>query len=177
MDQLNNGKQLEFNDTPLAEVVAEFNGANRVKMVVDDPGLASVPVGASLRSDNVEGFVRLLEASFNVKAEPKVGSVAKFRFGDKGGGSDMVITALQPHRLVRWRCVDHLSGEEWIGTEVLFELVAEPNRTVLRFSHLRWLEATDFLRACSVRWALYLVSLKNLVETGKGNPWPRDIRS
>jgi len=113
----------------------------------------------------------------NVKAEPKVGSVAKFRFGDKGGGSDMAITALQPHRLVRWRCVDHLSGEEWIGTEVLFELVAEPDRTVLRFSHLRWLEATDFLRACSVRWALYLVSLKNLVETGKGNPWPRDIRS
>jgi len=62
-------RQLEFNDTPLAQVVAEFNASNQVKMVVNDSGLASLPVGASLRSDNVEGFVRLLEASFQVRAE------------------------------------------------------------------------------------------------------------
>jgi transmembrane sensor len=60
---------LEFNDTPLAQVVAEFNASNRVKMVVNDPVLASLSVDASLRSDNVEGFVRLLETSFHVKAE------------------------------------------------------------------------------------------------------------
>lgn len=62
-------RQLEFNDTPLAQVVAEFNSCNRIKMVVDDPRLASLPVGASLRSDNVEGFVRVLEAGFHVTAE------------------------------------------------------------------------------------------------------------
>ena len=112
----------------------------------------------------------------DVKAEPKVGSVAKFRFGENGG-SDMAIVALEPHRLVRWRCVGHMSGEEWIGTELFFELVPGKKCTVLRFSHRRWLEATDFLRFCSVRWAIYLVSLKNLVETGKGMPWPREIGS
>jgi uncharacterized protein YndB with AHSA1/START domain len=112
----------------------------------------------------------------DVKAEPRVGSVAQFRFADNSG-SDMAIVALEPYRLVRWRCVAHPSGEEWIGSELFFELVAERDSTMLRFSHRRWLEATDFLRSCSVRWALYLVSLKNLVETGKGNPWPRDIRS
>ncbi|MDB6127992.1 MAG: hypothetical protein JWM35_1888 [Verrucomicrobia bacterium] len=72
-------RQLEFNDTPLAQVVAEFNGTNKVKMVVDDPGLASVPVGASLRSDNVEGFVRLLEASFGVKADRRTDGVIVLR--------------------------------------------------------------------------------------------------
>ncbi len=62
-------RQLEFNDTPLAQVVAEFNASNSIKMAVDDPALALLPVGASLRSDNVDGFVRLLESSFGVKAE------------------------------------------------------------------------------------------------------------
>ena len=62
-------RQLEFADTPLAHVVAEFNRENRVKMVIDDPALAALPIGASLRSDNVEGFVRLLEASFHVRVE------------------------------------------------------------------------------------------------------------
>ena len=72
-------RQLEFNDTPLAQVVAEFNAGNRVKMVVDDAQLASVPVGASLRSDNVEGFIRLLEASFHVKAERRSDGVIVLR--------------------------------------------------------------------------------------------------
>jgi len=72
-------RQLEFNDTPLAQVVAEFNVSNQVKMVVDDPQLASVPVGASLRSDNVEGFIRLLEASFHVKAERRSDGVIVLR--------------------------------------------------------------------------------------------------
>lgn len=60
---------LEFSDTPLAQVVAEFNRENRVKMVIDDASLAALPIGASFRSDNVEGFVRLLEASFRVEVE------------------------------------------------------------------------------------------------------------
>ncbi|MEY2882269.1 MAG: hypothetical protein RLZZ15_4649 [Verrucomicrobiota bacterium] len=62
-------KLLEFSATPLAEVAAEFNRRNRVQLVVADPALASLPIGASFRSDNVDGFVRLLEASFGVRAE------------------------------------------------------------------------------------------------------------
>jgi transmembrane sensor len=72
-------RQLEFTDTPLAQVVAEFNASNRIKMVVDDPRLALLPVGASLRSDNVEGFVRMLQASFHVKAEHRADGVIVLR--------------------------------------------------------------------------------------------------
>jgi transmembrane sensor len=70
---------LEFTDTPLAQVVAEFNASNRIKMVVDDPRLASLPVGASLRSDNIEGFVRMLEAGFHVKAVRRADGVIVLR--------------------------------------------------------------------------------------------------
>ena len=38
-------RQLEFNDTPLGQVVAEFNRDNRVKLVVDDPALAPGEMG------------------------------------------------------------------------------------------------------------------------------------
>ena len=72
-------RQLEFSDTPLAQVVAEFNADNAVKIVVADPALASIPVGASLRSDNVDGFVRVLEASFGVRAEHRPDGVIVLR--------------------------------------------------------------------------------------------------
>lgn len=60
---------LDFTATPLAEVVAEFNRRNSVRLVLADPTLGAVPVSASFRSDNIEGFVALLEAGFGVRAE------------------------------------------------------------------------------------------------------------
>jgi transmembrane sensor len=62
-------RRFEFTDTPLAQVAAEFNAENKLKLVIDDPSLASMPMGATLRSDNVEGFVRILESNFGLKAE------------------------------------------------------------------------------------------------------------
>jgi transmembrane sensor len=59
---------LEFSATPLAEVVAEFNRRNRVRLVLGDPALEQLPIEASFRSDNVEGFVRVLELTAGVKA-------------------------------------------------------------------------------------------------------------
>ena len=29
---------------------------------------------------------------------------------------------------------------------------------------------------CSTKWAIFLMSLKSLVETGKGSPGPDDVR-
>jgi len=74
-------KQLEFDDTPLAQVVAVFNQSNRVKLVIDDPDLAALPIGASLRSDNVDGFVRVLESGFQIRAERRSDNVIVLRPG------------------------------------------------------------------------------------------------
>jgi len=60
---------LDFTAAPLSEVVAEFNRRNAIQLVLSDPTLAKLRVSASLRSDNVEGFVNLLEAGFGVHAE------------------------------------------------------------------------------------------------------------
>lgn len=60
---------LEFEATPLAEVVATFNRHNAVKLVLADPELASLPIVAIFRSDNLESFVNLLEKSGRVRVE------------------------------------------------------------------------------------------------------------
>lgn len=60
---------LDFTAAPISEIVAEFNRRNVVQLVVIDPELASIRVSAALRSDNVDGFVRLLEAGFGARAE------------------------------------------------------------------------------------------------------------
>lgn len=59
---------LEFNSTPLGEVVTAFNQRNRIQMAVADTALLEMPIVASFNSDNVEGFVRLLEMTAGVKA-------------------------------------------------------------------------------------------------------------
>ncbi len=59
----------DFNATPLSEVVRAFNARNQTQIVLADSELAALPIIASVRSDNVEGFVRLLEATASVRAE------------------------------------------------------------------------------------------------------------
>jgi Fe2+-dicitrate sensor, membrane component len=63
------GPRLVFLDTPLAEVIAQFNRRNRVQICLGDPGLADLPVAASFRAENVEAFVRLLTSNGELRAE------------------------------------------------------------------------------------------------------------
>ena len=63
------GVRLEFAELPLAEVVTEFNLRNRQQLIVGDTPTGRLRVGGSFRADNLEGYVRLLEASFGVSAQ------------------------------------------------------------------------------------------------------------
>jgi transmembrane sensor len=59
----------DFDSTALAEVVDAFNRRNTVRLLIGDEKLRTLPIIASIRSDNVEGFVRLLEGTMGVRAE------------------------------------------------------------------------------------------------------------
>jgi transmembrane sensor len=62
-------RMLEFTAAPLGEIVAEFNRRNAVQIVVVDAELAAIRISASFRSDNIDGFVRLVEMGFGARAE------------------------------------------------------------------------------------------------------------
>ena len=60
---------LAFRDTTLAEAAAEFNRYNTRRIVIADDATAALRVGGSFRWSNAEGFTRLLEQGFPVRAE------------------------------------------------------------------------------------------------------------
>jgi uncharacterized protein YndB with AHSA1/START domain len=116
------------------------------------------------------------------KAEPHAGAVLTFPFAN--GSVTMKVVELVPDRRVVWQC---LSGAaEWIGTTLIFELrrgathdaarrgVDGDAETELFFAHRGWRDAVPFMHHCSTKWALFLVSLKSLVEEGVGQPYPDD---
>jgi transmembrane sensor len=61
--------RLVFNETPLADVVDQFNRHNVVKLVIADGALGRRAVGGTFRADQVETFVRLLEDSRDVAVD------------------------------------------------------------------------------------------------------------
>ena len=64
--------------------------------------------------------------------------------------------------------------EEWIGTTVSFDLRQSGEHAIVLFKHQGWKEPVEFMHHCSSKWATYLMSLKSLVETGRGLPNPND---
>lgn len=60
---------LDFSSTPLEQVLVEFNRRNRVQLVLADPASARVPIVASIRSDNIQGFVNLVATAAGLRAE------------------------------------------------------------------------------------------------------------
>lgn len=64
---------LEFDGTPLGEIVAEFNRYNRHQLVLADPGLSHRRFGGTFPASDSEAFVRLLETDFGFLAERRGG--------------------------------------------------------------------------------------------------------
>jgi uncharacterized protein YndB with AHSA1/START domain len=108
----------------------------------------------------------------NTQGESKVGSVLQFRFGD--GGFDMKVLELDPGKRVLWQVVD--GPEEWIGTRISFDIAQRGDWTIVLFKHAGWKEPVEFMHHCSTKWGVFLLSLKALLETGKGGPWPNEIK-
>lgn len=70
---------LDFTDAPLAEIVTAFNNHNPVKLSFGDDSLRAMRLSATFRSDNVEGFVRLMESDFGLHAEWRDGHTLVLR--------------------------------------------------------------------------------------------------
>ena len=99
------------------------------------------------------------------------GGTIEFRFGP--GGFDMKVTQLVPNEKVVWEVVE--GPEEWVGTEIVWELKQNDTFAIINFAHRGWREEVEFMSHCSTKWAIFLMSLKSLIETGTGQPSPDDV--
>ncbi len=138
--------------------------------------LHKVGVKSSSRSDAYRALTTIEGLSgwwtSTTHGDTKVGGVLEFRFN--AGHIDMKVLELHPERRVRWQVVG--GPKEWLGTTVSFELRQEAEWTILLFKHEGWQAPVEFMHHCSTKWAVFLLSLKSLLETGKGAPHPNDIK-
>jgi uncharacterized protein YndB with AHSA1/START domain len=109
---------------------------------------------------------------------PQQGGTITFRFrtetGEEIGGFDMDVVELVPAQKVRWRV--KAGPAEWVGTDIEFSIEPQDGFSIVRFGHRKWHEEVEFMAHCSTKWATFLLSLRDLVETGRGRPAPHDLR-
>jgi uncharacterized protein YndB with AHSA1/START domain len=102
------------------------------------------------------------------KGDPAVGGTIDFGF------CGMQVLEAVPGRRIRWRCVR--GPEEWVGTEVTFDLSWKEQQTFVLFTHSGWKKPVEFMHHCSTKWATFLLSLRDQVEKSKGSPAPHDLK-
>jgi len=138
--------------------------------------LHKVGIKSSSRDDAYKALTTLEGLSGwwtnDTRGESRAGGVIQFRFGS--GGFDMKVLELDPAGRVEWLVVN--GPPEWMGTKVSFDLRQEGDWTIILFKHRGWKEPVEFMHHCSTKWGVFLLSLKSLLETGKGAPAPNEIK-
>lgn len=110
-----------------------------------------------------------------VGASRATGDEFTYRHRDVHRSVHRVIEAVPGERVV-WRTLDadlsHAERrDEWIGTEIRFEIARRGERTELRFTHVGLRPELTCYGSCSRGWQHYVgTSLKARIETGRGRP-------
>jgi len=104
----------------------------------------------------------------------KVGDTIEFWFPG-GFCQKFDVKELEPGKRVVWKSPKGQGADEWEDTEVAFDLSTDEKQTFIQFRHSGWRESTAFQGHCSMRWAVFLLSLKEVLERGKGRPIPYDL--
>lgn len=108
----------------------------------------------------------------------RAGGTVDVRFltpqGKEIGSMAYEVAEVVPNKRVRWRFTR--GPEEWVGTDVTFDLTQDGEYIIVIFGHRNWRKVAEFTAHCSMKWATFMLSLREYAETGKGKPSPVDIK-
>jgi len=62
---------LTFDNTPLADVAAEFNRYNRTKLVIADSSSAKIDIGGTFRADDVVAFAEVAKGLLKLQVQKR----------------------------------------------------------------------------------------------------------
>lgn len=85
-------------------------------------------------------------------------------------------TVLEPGKRVVWHVVESdlsflKDRSEWNGTELVFDIAPQGDKTLVRFTHAGLVPSVECYGACTGAWTgLIQDSLTALIETGQGLP-------
>jgi uncharacterized protein YndB with AHSA1/START domain len=107
----------------------------------------------------------------DTRGDPNEGGTIEFHFGDNR--MDMKVLELVQGKHVLWQVVR--GPDDWMGTKINFELSPSGELTKILFKHQGWKQPNEHMHHCSTKWAVFMLSLKSLLETGKGAAFPNDV--
>ena len=105
----------------------------------------------------------------------KLGAEFKFQHKDIHRSTQKITEMVRSRRVV-WHILDsHINfvkdKAEWKGTDIVFEISKNDDKTELHFTHVGLVPAIECYGNCSGAWGFYINdSLRSLIATGKGNP-------
>jgi uncharacterized protein YndB with AHSA1/START domain len=104
--------------------------------------------------------------------ESRIGGTGEFGFSQRRVLTKITVDELKPPVHVKWKTIASTAPGGWGGTTMTFDLHADGSSTVLLFAHRGFEEANEGYARTTTGWGLYLVSLQQYLETGKGAPHP-----
>jgi uncharacterized protein YndB with AHSA1/START domain len=99
------------------------------------------------------------------------GDAGEFGFYGRRFIAQVTIEQLEPPQRTKWK----VTNAAWDGDTIAFEIEPEGAGARLSFFHRGFREADRRYASATTRWGCYLLSLKNYLETGQGNPNPDDV--
>jgi len=118
-------------------------------------------------TENLEGNSRQLNDEFSV------------RFGEVHY-SKQKLTEFIPAKKVVWLVTDSRLNfvsdqQEWNNTSIIFDITEKDGQVQVTFTHEGLAPEVECYKDCSNAWSGYIQgSLKNLIDTGKGNPTKKE---
>jgi hypothetical protein len=142
--------------------------------------MAEVRHRVGIRGSTPEIFAALVEPNelsgwwaTSASGASEVGKILNLTFGELVTLS-FVIRHLKTNLLVHLECS---SGPfPWLGSELQFALEDVDEQVFVMLTHRNTGADEDSFLYFSTKWPLYLLSLRDFIETGSGRPYPNDIK-
>lgn len=90
------------------------------------------------------------------------------------------VTEARPENRVAWRILENHfdfteNQDEWVDTEVTFDITSDSGQTRLLFTHRSLTPQSECYGVCSNAWTFYVTeSLRDLIVSGHGQPNPKE---
>jgi hypothetical protein len=142
--------------------------------------MAEVRHRVGIRGSVADIYIALVEPSqlggwwaSYASGTPEVGKTLDLTFGELVTLS-FVIRDLQRNLLVHLECS---SGPfPWQGSQLHFALEDADDQVFVTLTHSNNGAGDESFVYFSTKWPLYLLSLRDFIETGSGRPYPNDIK-